>query len=250
MNNLKKILDNKNIKLIIPLIVLFALLIISFIYLREYKYNNYRNKKDIMFYQYFGEAKIEYEATVSYNKKDVIKSFAPKQYKINYDSYPIYRVKDEEEKEEKNKKSTIILPSEMNIIFPLKNLTQNKIPEFSYIETTNTIHYLTFEDYHKNIDHYVLYDGNNLYFFSDSVTFKIKDEEITLSPLSFIEHSKERFSYYDYETDTYKEYNHSEQVIVSNEFYEINTKNDNIEYFNKKILLVNDFSYLETLKEK
>lgn len=251
MNNIKdkfrELLNNRNMKIIIPAIVLLVLLIVSFILLREYKYNNYRNKKDLMFYQYFGEAKIEYEATVSYNKKDVIKAFSPKEYKINYESNPIYMIKEDDNE---NKNTTVIFPSEMSIVLPLKNQSQYKIPEFSYVEKVNDIHYLTFEDYDKNIDHYVMFDGKSLYFFSDSVKFVIDDEEITLSPMSYIINSKDYFSYYDYESDTYKMYDYKVQVLVYNDYYKINTRNDNIEYFGENILLTNDLSYLKYLKEK
>ena len=64
MNNIKKIFDKKNMKIIIPAIVLLALLIVLFIYLREYKLNNYRDKQDKELYQYVTNNKIEYTATI------------------------------------------------------------------------------------------------------------------------------------------------------------------------------------------
>ena len=75
---------------------------------REYKLNNYRDKQDKELYQYVTNNKIEYTATISYNKKNVIKGFVPKEYSINYDSTPIYF------KEE----SKVILPKDMAIILP------------------------------------------------------------------------------------------------------------------------------------
>ena len=116
MNNIKKIFDKKNMKIIIPAIVLLALLIVLFIYLREYKLNNYRDKQDKELYQYVTNNKIEYTATISYNKKNVNKGFVPKEYSINYNSTPIYF------KEE----SKVILPKDMAIILPLKRLNQYK----------------------------------------------------------------------------------------------------------------------------
>ena len=65
-NKLSKKINNKNIKIFIPIIMLIVLLIIVFIYLKEYQYNRYRNQKDEKFYQYFAGQKIEYDATVSY----------------------------------------------------------------------------------------------------------------------------------------------------------------------------------------
>lgn len=237
--DIKKIFSNKNMKIIIPAIVLIVLLIVVFIYLREYQFNNYRNKKEYEFYQYYGEEKIEYEATVSFNKKEVIKAFVPKEYKINYDSRPIYYLDEEI--------NNVIFPSNMIIILPLKREFQYKIPEFSYIEKVGSLQYITFEEYHKNIDHYVLYDGEDLYFFSDGVTFTLNGEEITLSPLSYVVDKLNEFSYYDYESDTFKTYETREEVIVSNEYYTVNVSNDNVEYLGEKLLLTSNFDFLNNL---
>lgn len=236
--NDNNVLNKKSIKIIIPIIVLLVLLIVAFIYLREYKYNNYRNKQTYEFYQYFSEQKLEYTAEVSFNKKNVIKSFAPEQYKINYDSIPIY-YKDN---------TKVIFPSQMAIIFPLKKQFQTKIPEFSYVEKINNLDYLTFEDYHKSIDHYIIFDGNSLYFFSDSVKFTIDNEEIVLSPFSFIVATGNSFSYYDYEKDVYKYYDTMKNVIVFNDYYKLNVTDDNLDYFEDKVLLANKIDYLTILK--
>ena len=246
MNNIKskilKLFNNKNMKIIIPSIVLFVLLIVVIVYFSIYRYNNYRDKKDIDLYQYFGEQKVEYKATVSYNKKKVIKAFEPHEYKINYESIPIYYNNEEDD--------NVIFPSQMSIIQPLKKNFQLKIPEFSYIEKANSIHYLTFEDYNKNIDHYIMYDGNDLYFFSDSVSFIINGEEVTLSPLSYVVASLNEFSYYDYESDTYRRYDNKDAIILHNEYYTINVSNDNIEYFGDRLLLTGNFDYLAFLKQE
>lgn len=137
-------MNNKKIKIITPIIVLLALLIIIFIYLKEYKANNYRDKSDKTFYEYFGEQKIEYTATISLNKKKVIKGFEPISYNINYESIPIY-YKDEKK---------VIFPSNMAILFPLKQKMEYKIPEFSYLEKVNELNYLIYDNYNNNIDHF------------------------------------------------------------------------------------------------
>ena len=239
-NKLTKILNNKNIKIIIPGIVLIVLLIIVCIYLKEYQYNRYRNKKDYSFYQYFAGQKIEYEATVSFNKKEEIKAFVPKGIKIDYDSIPIYY------KEEKK----VIFPSEMNIIFPLKNDLQRKIKEFTYVEKINNIYYLTFEDYKNNLDHYVMYDGSNLYFFSDSMSFNIDNEKITLSPMSYVIAKRNEFTYYDYEKDEYNKIEVTDDIVLTNEYYTINVTNDYIDYDNNRFPLTGELSLLSVLEKE
>ena len=238
-NKIKEIFNQKNMKIIIPVIVLLVLLIIVFVYLRIYQYNNYRNKQDHTFYQYIGDKKFEFDATISFNKKGVIKAFELKDYKLNYDSTPIYYLDKEIKK--------AILPSNMIIVLPLKKEFQYKIPEFTYVEKVGNIQYMNFEDYHKNIDHYVLYDGADLYFFSDSVTFTINDEEVTLSPLSYVKDALNEFSYYDYEKDKYVTLETTEEVIASNEYYTVNLSNDYINYFGERILLTSNYDFLNTL---
>jgi len=239
-NKISKLLNNKNIKVIIPCIVLVVLLIIVFIYIREYKYSQYRNKQDKSFYQYFSELKFEYDATISFNKKEEIKSFIPKDHKINYDTIPIYY-----EDEEK-----VIFANEMSIIFPLKNYREYRIKEFSYIKRINNINYLIFEDYKNNIDHYIVFNGNNLYFFSDSVNFIANGEKITLSPFSYIVASNDGISYYNYETDEYKILNTTEQINVTNDYYSINVTVDYMQAGNDTILLTNDIQTLSFLREE
>lgn len=236
---IKEIMNDKNMKIVIPVIVLVVLLIVVFVYLKEYQYNNYRDKKEFELYQYFGEQKVIYDATISYNKKGVIKAFVPSEYSINYGSRPIYYTDEEI--------NNVIFPSNMIVILPLKREFMYKIPEFSYIEKNSSIQYLTFEDYHKNIDHYVLYDGGDLYFFSDSVKFNIKGEEIILSPLSYVIDTGSSFSYYDYETDTYKVFDNVGEMILSNEHFEVNVTNNNINYLGETILITSNFGFLNTL---
>lgn len=232
------IFNNRYMKILIPVIVLIVLLIIIIIYASEYRYNRYRNKQNYKVYQYFIGEKIEYEAVVSLNKKNVIKGFEPVDRKINYESIPIYYKNDDK----------VIFPSQMSIIFPLKKAYQFKIPEFSYIEKMNNITYLTYDEYYNNLDHYIIYDNKNLYLFSDSVTFTINNEEITLSPLSYVIAKNDSFSYYDYENDIYKMYEISENVTVSNEFYQFNVTNGYINFLNNRGLLIKDFDYLNVLE--
>lgn len=236
---MKKIFTKRNTKIVIPAIVLLALFIIIFIFIKEYQYNNYRDKQDIKLYQYISEEKFEYEATISFNKDKVIKGFVPKEYKINYNAIPIYYADEKTDK--------VIFPNNMIVILPIKNESQYKIPEFTYVEKINNIQYLRFEDYHKNIDHYILFDGADIYFFSDSVTFTIGDEEITLSPLSYVDASSDEFKYYDYETDTYKVYNPTEDIIVSNDYYEINVTRNSLIFLGESGIIANNFDFLNTL---
>lgn len=239
MNKIKNIFNKNNLKIIIPSIVLLVLLIVLFIYLKEYQINNYRDKLDNKFYQYFDEDKLEYTAEISFNKKKVIKAFVPKEYNINFDSTPIYY----------SEQSKVILPKNMNLILPLKKKNQYKITEFTYIEKINNIFNLVNDNYNKNIDHFILYDGKDLYLFSDSVTFKLNGKDITLSPLSYLIAYPDTLIYYDYELDTYNKVSNTNEIIISNDYYKLNVSYDNIEYPNNKTILTSNIDYLSILKE-
>ena len=238
MNILNKIFNKKNNKYIIPLIVLIVIVIILLIYLKEYHYNHYRNKDNYEVYEYFSSDKLEYTATISYDKNNVIKDFISNNYNINYESVPIYF------KEEKK----VIFPSEMSLIFPLKSRTQYKVNEFSYIEKINNLYYLTIDNYHSNIDHYIMYDGNNLYFFSDEVNMNINGNNIVLSAMSYIEVNNNEIRYYNYEEDIYEIQDITSSVIVYNDYYKINASEDYIEYTDSNLLLTTDFSFLTTIE--
>lgn len=242
MDNIKKIFNKNNLKIIIPVIVFIVLLIVLIIYLREYKINNYRNKEDSLLYQYVTDSKLEYTSSISYNKNKVIKAFVPYEYNIKYDFTPIYF----------KEKDRVIFTNDMSIILPLKKVNQYKITEFTYIEKKGNVINLINDNYRKNIDHFIMYSGNGLYFFSDSVSFMLNGEVITLSALSYVIVKPDKFSYYDYDTDTYNivSIDTSDVIVMYNDFYKLNISYSKIEYANSFTLLTNNFDYLSLLKEE
>ena len=104
----------KNYRMLIPVMVVLVLLVTVYFLYREYKYDNYRNKQEVDVYQYFGGVKNEYKAIVTYNLDDKIVDITSKDKSVEYDSTPVYY---------KDKKQ-VLFPSEMNIVFPLKEGSQ------------------------------------------------------------------------------------------------------------------------------
>ena len=85
-----------------------------------------------------------------------------------------------------------------------------------------------------------LYDGKDLYFFIDTVTLKVGDKEITLSPMSYIDCSYlNLLSYYDKESDTYE--------LVETKYMTIDVSSDEIIYKDDFTMLINNFSSLPKL---
>ena len=61
---------------LIPLFLLVVLLLAILLYAREYKNNRYARIEEVNVYQYFSGHKMEYKASISRNKKDVVLDFA------------------------------------------------------------------------------------------------------------------------------------------------------------------------------
>ena len=192
---MNKIIDfcKQKYKILIPIMVVFVLLIVIFFLYREYRYDNYRDKKEVDVYQYFVGNKVEYTAIITYNLKKVIVGIEGKTSKINYDSTPVYYQNED----------MIIFPSEMTIVFPLKGGVSYRLNEYTAYGMKDEFHQLISGRISEKYNHFFLYDGMGLYFFTDEVNLKINDEDfIKLSPNSYAQIAGEySLIYYDKEND-------------------------------------------------
>ena len=207
--------------ILIPVFLGVVILIALFLYGREYRNNRYAYEKEQDVYQYFSKNKIEYKATISRNRKDVVLDIKSKDFNVSLDSTPIY-IKDSDK-----------------VIFPKE------------IYKKNDLYYLNQKGINKSFDYMFLYDGKDLYFFIDTVTLKVGDKEITLSPMSYIDCSYlNLLSYYDKESDTYEiiELNNTNSsVLVETKYMTIDVSSDEIIYKDDFTMLINNFSSLPKL---
>ena len=229
---MKKIIDflKQKYKIFIPIMVVFVLLIAVYFLYREYKYDNYRNKKEVEVYQYFGGKKMEYSAIVTYNLKNIIVDVSGKDKKINYDATPIY-YKNED---------TILFPQEMSIILPLKSGASYKLYKYATYGMVDEIHKITTGGESMGYNHFFLFDGNGLYFFSDQVVLKIDDmDDIKLSANSYAEVvGGYTLTYYDRENDKAEIIDiDGKKVIASNDNVMINLTDKSFNVFGKRSLL-------------
>jgi len=225
----------KNYKILIPIMVVFVLLIAVYFLYREYKYDNYRNKKEVSVFQYFGGIKVDYTAIVTYNLKDIIIDISSKNKKIEYDSTPIYYT--EEDK--------IIFPKEMTIVFPLESVSQYKLYKYSLYEKKNNSHFITMNNNTSEYKHFFLYDGANLFFFPEEVTLKIGDKEYKkLSAMSYVSVvGGYTMIYYDRESDTSSVIEiEGKKITVINEDMEVNLSEKHCLYFDDKVLLFSPYN--------
>lgn len=220
----------KNYKILIPIMVIFVLLLAVYFMYQEYQYDNYRNKKEVSVFQYFGGQKVEYTAIVTYNLKDTIIDVDDKDKMIEYDATPIYY----------SDSHKIIFPEEMTIVFPLRNVSQFKLYKYSVYEKSDNLHMITTNTYTDDYNNFFLYDGIGTYFFPDEVTLKINGKEYKkLGPMSYVSNvAGNTMVYYDRASDTseFMEIEGDEISVVS-EHMEINLSKNTCLYFNESVLL-------------
>ena len=237
-----KIFFKENYKLIIPITLMIVLFVSFLIYYKVMISDNYREEEIKEVYQYFYDTKYEYDLTISKNRKKEIVDIKSNNIDINFDSTPIY-YKD---------KDIVILPQNMSIVMPTLSCAEYLSKQYSYITYENNIYTLTTNKYNNKLNHYFLYDGNDLYFFIEPVTLTINNEKIELSPFSYIIAIYNNYiSYYDKKTDTFKTITiTSDNSTVENNYYSINISTDTLNYQGTNVILTSDIEKLMTIDEK
>ena len=243
MEKIQKYIQD-NYKLMIPIVFMLVLFIAFLIYYKVSVGSNYHIDTDVDVFQYFSDRKYEYKAVLSKNRKDVVVDFQPKDIKIHLDSTPIYL--------NNKKKDTVIFYQDMSVVMPTMSCAEYVAKKYSYITFKDNMYTMTANRYHGRLNHYFLYDGEDLYFFIEKVTLNVNNETINLSPYSYVIVKYNNYlSYYDKESDTYKTLkidNHN--VVVSNEYYKILVDRDIIDYQGTNVILTSKIDELNTIDKK
>ena len=233
---------NKYYGVLIPISLIIILILVFAIYSIHKLYVNHTTDQNASFYQYFAGMKVEYDAVLKLNRQDNIVDMDIINKKIDLTTVPIY-FKDNEVK--------VLFPKSMTVVRPLKNYKQEKIVNYSTItwDKENNKYLLKSNEYDKELEYSFLYDGVDLYFFLMENIITIGNEEITLSPMSYIRvNVGNGIEYYDRETDTYKILDmRNEQVVAKNDYYNIELNYDQCVYFDSFTLLMGP-SYLNEIK--
>lgn len=239
--DIKEFVKN-NYKLIIPIILMVVLFIAVFIFYHIYVNSDYKVDSEEKLYSYFSSKKYEYNAVVSKNRKDVIVDFKPKDIAINIDSTPIYY----------QEKDIVILPKDMSVVMPTLSCAEYLAKGYSYITYTDGIYKLTTDKYDKQLNHYFLYDGLDLYFFIESVTLTVGNEKIELAPFSYVIARYNKYiSYYDKKSDTFRTIETTDDtVLVENDYYEIYVMRDTLDYQGTDVILTTGIEHLNTIDKK
>ena len=224
---------NKHYVILIPICLIIILILAFAIYNIHRLYVNHTTDEKASFYQYFAGRKVEYEGTLKINRKNNIVDLDTGKQKIDLTSVPVYYQED---------KVKVLLPQSMTIVRPLSGYKQEKTVNFSTItwDKDNTAYLLKSNEYDAEITNSFLYDGVDLYFFLTETNVKIGNDEITLSPMSYIRvNVGNSLEYYDHESDTYKTMEiTTEQVIATNKDFEVNLSGDKVTNYDDIILLM------------
>lgn len=228
-NKIKKIFQEKY-KIFIPIIVVFGLLITLYFLYREYQYDNYRDKRDTLVYQYFGGIKTEYTAVITYDMKEKIVDIKAKDKKIDYDSTPIY-YKDRLE---------VIFPQEMIVAFPLREGSQYRIYKYASYINDDSIHSIKNGTDSSFYEYFFMYDGEDLFFFPYDANLLINDVLYKeLSGGSYVSVvGNNTLVYYDYANDFSEVIEvEGKNVSVTSEYINVNLTERYFMSFNDKVLL-------------
>lgn len=196
--------------------------------------------QDAKLYQYFKEQKREYNTTLTISNEKEITELKIDGESVELDSTPFYY---QEERK-------VLFPQTMSVIFPNSNTLQKKIPYFSILDGTDISTYVKNSNLNYMLQNAFLYDGNDLYFFPETVTVTVMGTPYTLTPFSYviITYNGECI-FYNYEMEqAHVIENVNGDVIAEGNGYTLNLSIDAAIYGEKSKLLLKKLEYLENLK--
>ena len=226
----------KNVKLgasVFVIIVLILILVCSFVLFFEI--NDYRNIKSEKhnFYYYYAGTRTDFDANITLDIHDKILSIETNGIVI--DNTPVYF----------NEQDTkVILPNNMEIVYPYKSSPMYKTGKFSKIYKKNKYLYINSEAGIGRLYDCFLYDGNNLYVFTENTTVIIDEEKYELTPMSFVQLFGNYISMYNVEKDEYLFIEGYNKVEAYTEEYFINLIENSFTYDNKYYMLIKNVEKL------
>lgn len=231
---LDKIKKKKVSSSIFAIVILVLILVCSFVLFFEI--NDYSDIKSEQynFYYYFSNSRVDFQGNITLGTNDKIISLESKNITLN--SSPVYYA---------NHSDQMILPGNMEIVYPYKNNPMYKAGKFSKIYYLSNYIYINSESGLGRLYDCFLYDGNDLYVFTENTTVMIDENKYELSPMSFIEVTKGYARMYNKKKDEYillENYNKAEAYT---EEYFINLLSDSFTYNNSYYMLIKNIDKLD-----
>lgn len=216
-------------------IILILILVCSFVLFFEV--NEYRNitKEEYDLYYYFSTDRTNFHGTVTKDVNDLVIDLQASNVTIN--STPIYY---------QNNDKQMLLPKNMEIVYPYKNDPMYKTGRYSVLYQKNGNMYITSEAGKGRLYDCFLYDGEDLYTFIEDVTVVIQGQMYELPPMSFIEVTKGYVRLFNKQTNEFVFLeNYTGHIEAYTEEYVINLSNDTVTYGNSYYILIKNVDGLE-----
>lgn len=238
--NISKLLNNKYIKVLIGLILTIFLALIIFMIIKmnnkEYKYEI----QDEKVYTYIGERKYEYDSKVTVDATGNVSKIKSKGASLEISSYPIYYTT----------KKQVVFASKMSMINPLNDISQNSTQKLFTINRTINNVYMKSNGKELDVGEYFLFNGNDMYFFLDSVDVSFDNYKETLPPFSYVIYDMANELYiYNYDRDEMNKFTEiNSDVIISTNNYSINLADDSVKCGDAEALLIKNIEFLDLIK--
>ena len=232
---LDKIKSKKISSSILAIIILVLLLICSFVLFFEV--NDYRNiiTQDYNMYYYFSKERTDFNAIFTYDVNEQIIGIESNGITLN--STPLY-FKDNEKQ--------MVLPENMEIVYPYKNNPMYKLGKYSKIYIKNNFMYIKSENDIGRLYDCFLYDGEDLYVFVEDVTIMVDDNRYDLTPMSFVEVNNSYARIYNKGKNEYTYIdNINKKVEAFTDEYAINLSDDTFTYENAFYILIKNVDGLD-----
>ena len=162
---MKRVIDffHEKYKILIPVMVVLVLLITTFFLYKEYKFDNQRNKNEVEVFQYFSSVRVDYTGIFTYNLREALVDFKPKDAQIEDNMLPIY-YKD---------MSKVVFPVPMSIVFPLRDGKQYKLYKYATYYSQDDAHFIKHNEDLGTYSDFFLFNGKDVFVFPDEVVLKI-----------------------------------------------------------------------------
>lgn len=235
---LNKLKNKKVSSSILAVIILILILVCSFVLFFEV--NDYRKIKSEQhdFYYYFISDRIDFKGNILLSYQDNIMSLENENVTLN--STPVYY---------KNDSDKMILPENMEIVYPYKNNPMFKIGKFASIYYEGNYLYINSEAGKGRLYDCFFYDGENLYVFIEKTTLIVDGVSYELSPMSYVEATNNYVKIYDRKIDNFVflEQNITKVDAYTDE-YTINLLNDTCTYGNSYYMLIKNVDALDMIE--
>lgn len=229
-------MKNKKVSSSILAIIILVLILIC-LFVLFFEINNYRKiqEENHNFYYYFSSDRISFEGKIVLNSNETITSLLANN--VTLTSTPVYF---------DDHNDQLLLPSNMEIVYPYKNIPMYKVGEFSKIYYKNNYLYINFLEGRGRLYDCFFYDGEDLYVFVENTTVIVNDVSYELSPLSFVEVTEEYIKIYNHKKDEYVFINqYSGNVDAYTDEYTINLINDTFTYGTSYYMLIKNVDGLK-----